>query len=92
MSCCSDRSLNGSPGCPGYSDIEGALLAEAGLIGPDTTIATTVHPLQVIDDDLPATGHDFTVDLIVTPNEVITCPAGRRGTGIAPVGRCPVHG
>ena len=29
----------------GYSDIEVALLAEAGLIGPPTTIVTTVHQL-----------------------------------------------
>jgi 5-formyltetrahydrofolate cyclo-ligase len=37
----------------GYSDIEVALLTEAGLIGPSTVIATTVHPLQVIDGPLP---------------------------------------
>jgi 5-formyltetrahydrofolate cyclo-ligase len=37
----------------GYSDIEFALLQEAGLIGPQTTIVTTVHPLQVVDEDLP---------------------------------------
>ena len=30
----------------GYSDIEVGLLAEAGLIGERTTIATTVHELQ----------------------------------------------
>ena len=30
----------------GYSDIEVALLQEAGLIGPSTVIVTTVHPLQ----------------------------------------------
>ena len=35
---------------PGYSDLEVALLAEAGLIGPATVIVTTVHPLQVLDD------------------------------------------
>lgn len=33
----------------GYSDIEVALLTEAGLITPQTVIATTVHPLQVLD-------------------------------------------
>lgn len=30
----------------GYGDIEVALLAEAGLSGPETTIYTTVHDLQ----------------------------------------------
>src|SRR5206468_12941 len=43
----------------GYSDIELALLQEAGLIGPATLIATTVHPLQVVDEPLPETEHDF---------------------------------
>lgn len=66
----------------GYSDIEVALLAEAGLIGPSTVIVTTVHPLQIVDDDLPETEHDFSIDLIVTPDEVIRCAAPRRPNGI----------
>jgi 5-formyltetrahydrofolate cyclo-ligase len=66
----------------GYADIEFGLLAEAGLIGPDTTVATTVHPLQVVDDDLPETEHDFRVDVIVTPDEVIHCAPARRPKGI----------
>ncbi|MGQ0719814.1 MAG: 5-formyltetrahydrofolate cyclo-ligase, partial [Pseudonocardiales bacterium] len=57
----------------GYSDIEIGLLAEAGLIGPTTTIVTTVHQLQVIDEPLPHHEHDFTLDYIVTPEEVISC-------------------
>jgi len=66
----------------GYSDIEVALLQEAGLIRPETTIVTTVHPLQVLDESLPETRHDFSVDLIVTPDETITCGPPRRPTGI----------
>ncbi len=62
----------------GYSDLEVALLYEAGLIGPQTIIVTTVHALQVIDEPLPETEHDFSVDLIVTPEEVITCGPPRR--------------
>ncbi|MBX7266631.1 5-formyltetrahydrofolate cyclo-ligase [Micromonospora sp. Llam7] len=62
----------------GYSDIEVALLQEAGLIGPSTTIVTTVHSLQVVDDELPETKHDFSVDLIVTPDEVVQCGPSRR--------------
>jgi 5-formyltetrahydrofolate cyclo-ligase len=60
----------------GYSDLELALLTERGLITDDTTIATTVHPLQLTDEDLPETEHDFRVDLIVTPHDVIR-PAKR---------------
>jgi len=66
----------------GYSDLEFALLTEAGLLGDRTVVATTVHPLQVLDEDLPETQHDFRVDLIVTPEEVIRPGPRRRGGGI----------
>ncbi|WP_229349185.1 5-formyltetrahydrofolate cyclo-ligase [Streptomyces sp. UNOB3_S3] len=66
----------------GYSDLEFALLAEAGLISPDTLVVTTVHPLQVVDGAIPSTEHDVSVDLIITPDEVITCPAPHRPSGI----------
>lgn len=66
----------------GYADIEVALLTEAGLIGPVTTIVTTVHELQVLDEDLPEAEHDFRIDLIVTPERVIRCAPPRRPTGI----------
>lgn len=66
----------------GYSDIEVALLAQAGLIGPTTTIVTTVHPLQVIEDDIPETNHDFSVDVIVTTDEVFACAPPRRPSGL----------
>jgi 5-formyltetrahydrofolate cyclo-ligase len=66
----------------GYSDLEVALLQEAHLIRPDTVIATTVHPLQVVNDELPESEHDFSVDLIVTPDEVITCGPPRRPAGL----------
>lgn len=66
----------------GYSDIEVALLIEAGLIAPATLLVTTVHELQVLDDPLPESPHDFSVDLIVTPNEIIWCGPPRRPHGI----------
>jgi 5-formyltetrahydrofolate cyclo-ligase len=66
----------------GYSDIEVALLQEAGRIGPSTVIVTTVHPLQVVDDAIPETEHDFSVDLIITPDDVIECEPQRRPTGL----------
>jgi hypothetical protein len=43
-----------------------------------TVIVTTVDPVQVVDDSLPETEHDFSVDLIVTPDEVIECGPPRR--------------
>ena len=61
----------------GYSDLEFGLLTEAGLID-DTVIATTVHDLQVLDEELPETDHDFRVDIIVTPTTVIRTGASSR--------------
>lgn len=66
----------------GYSDIEVALLMEAGLVGEETVIATTVHDLQVLDELLPETEHDFSVDLIATPTEVISCGRPWRPAGV----------
>lgn len=66
----------------GYSDLEVALLIEAGLVTEATLIVATVHDLQVIDDDIPETRHDFSVDLIATPTRLIHCDNPRRPPGI----------
>jgi 5-formyltetrahydrofolate cyclo-ligase len=66
----------------GFSDLEVAFLVEAGVIRPDTVLATTVHPLQVVNEPLPETVHDFRVDLIVTPDETIHCNDPHRPPGI----------
>lgn len=66
----------------GYSDIELALLADEGLIGPHTTIVTTVHPLQVVNGDLPEAEHDFRVDFVVTQEGIISCPPSTRPLGL----------
>jgi 5-formyltetrahydrofolate cyclo-ligase len=66
----------------GFSDLEVAFLVEAGVIRPDTILATTVHPLQVVDEPLPETIHDFRVDLIVTPDMAIWCAKPHRPPGI----------
>ncbi|WFE67086.1 hypothetical protein [Micromonospora sp. WMMD714] len=65
-----------------HSDIEVGLLTETGLVGPSTILATTVHPLQVVDGPLPESSHDFGLDLIITPDEVIECRRRQRPRGI----------
>src|SRR5580700_3328681 len=58
----------------GFADLEFALATAAGLIGPRTVAVTTVHELQVRQPgEIPLTGHDVPVDLIVTPDRVIDC-------------------
>ena len=66
----------------GYSDLELGLLIEAGLVDDATTIVTTVHPLQLLDEDLPETAHDFRVDVVITPDEVVRSSVRRRSPGI----------
>ncbi|MDX3695980.1 5-formyltetrahydrofolate cyclo-ligase [Streptomyces europaeiscabiei] len=66
----------------GYSDLEVALLIEAGLVTDQTVIVAPVHALQVVEDEIPETEHDFSVDYIVTPDEVIQCANRRRPPGL----------
>jgi 5-formyltetrahydrofolate cyclo-ligase len=66
----------------GYSDLELALLVEADRVDEHTTIATTVHELQLLDEGLPETEHDFRVDLVVTPERVLRTGSRRRPPGI----------
>ncbi len=62
----------------GFSDLEFALAAAAGLVGPRTIVATTVHDVQVqAAGAIPTTAHDIHVDLVVTPTRVLRCPRGR---------------
>jgi 5-formyltetrahydrofolate cyclo-ligase len=67
----------------GYADLEFALLAELGLVGDATLIATTVHDVQVLSGSLPETSHDFRVDVIATPTRIIRCPSAPRPRGIS---------
>jgi 5-formyltetrahydrofolate cyclo-ligase len=66
----------------GFSDIEIALLTEAGVIGQHTTVVATVHSLQVVAEPLPETRHDFRLDVIVTPDEVIRATDPRPSPGV----------
>ena len=55
----------------GYTDIELGLLMDAGLIDGNTPVASTVHDLQVMDEELPRCSFDFELSIIVTPTTVI---------------------
>jgi 5-formyltetrahydrofolate cyclo-ligase len=68
----------------GFADLEFALASAAGLIGPATVTATTVHELQLRPAGaIPLTGHDVPVDLVITPGRVIDCRP-QRGPRPAP--------
>lgn len=54
----------------GFGDLEFAILREIGTITDTTPIATTVHPLQIVDK-VPMAEHDVPVDFILTPDRII---------------------
>lgn len=54
----------------GYSDLEYAVLREYDVIG-EPPVATTVHELQVVEEDIGVEGHDVPLDLVVTPERVV---------------------
>lgn len=58
----------------GYADLEYGLAVAAGIVGPDTPVLTTVHPMQVLAEPLPRTDHDVPLDYAVTAAETIRCP------------------
>ena len=55
----------------GYSDLEFALLTEHKKISAKTPIVTSVHPLQIVDEEIPMTDHDIPLNAIITPTVVI---------------------
>jgi 5-formyltetrahydrofolate cyclo-ligase len=67
----------------GFADLEYALAAAAGLIGPGTVTVTTVHEIQVQPaGTIPLTSHDVPLDFVVTPERVIDARARARSGGL----------
>jgi len=65
----------------GFSDLELAVAAEAGLVDARTLVVTTVHDRQVLAAGVvPTTGHDIHVDLVVTPERLLRCARPRGWT------------
>lgn len=66
----------------GYSDLEFAVLRELGLVTDDTSTATTVHGMQVVDEDVDIESHDVPMDLIITPERAIRPASREKPSGI----------
>lgn len=54
----------------GYSDKEYAILKSNGMVTSGTSVVTTVHDLQIVEE-IPSSEWDLRVDVIVTPTRVI---------------------
>ena len=71
---CVAASRNGSRSGKGggFADLEMGIFREMGLISADTPIVTTIHTLQVKEDErVIMVAHDTPLDWIITPDEVI---------------------
>ncbi|MEK5325782.1 5-formyltetrahydrofolate cyclo-ligase [Aeribacillus sp. FSL M8-0254] len=53
----------------GYADREYAIIRELGQ--PSVPVVTTVHSIQLVEDDFPIDPYDLTVDWIATEKELI---------------------
>jgi 5-formyltetrahydrofolate cyclo-ligase len=62
----------------GFADLEYALAVAAGIVQTGTPVISTVHAMQVLDEELPNTHHDVPLDYVITPHETIHC-TGNRG-------------
>jgi 5-formyltetrahydrofolate cyclo-ligase len=56
----------------GYSDLEYAIARELGLVEARTPVITTIHQLQLVDEDIELKPHDIPVDFIITPDETVS--------------------
>ena len=67
----------------GYSDLEYAILRELGLVDDETTVVTTVHDSQVVEDDVDVGRHDVPLDVVCTPTRTLRPDAtGEKPAGI----------
>jgi 5-formyltetrahydrofolate cyclo-ligase len=55
----------------GFWDLEFALLQEAGALDPKVPVCATVHPIQILRENLLMTAHDISIDVLATPRAVI---------------------
>lgn len=66
----------------GYSDLEFAILREAGFVEDATPTVTTVHELQVVDETVSTSPVDVPMDRIVTPERGLRTDAGSKPAGV----------
>jgi len=55
----------------GYADLEYGILRELSAVDENTPVITTVHDIQILDQEIPMEDHDLPVDMIVTPSRIL---------------------
>jgi len=66
----------------GFSDLEFAIAREFKILKENTPVVSTVHFLQVIEDNIPMTKHDVPMDYAITPKDLIKAPKRPKPKGI----------
>lgn len=61
----------------GFADLEMGIFRELGIMTNATTVTTTVHDHQVLDDGLPMAEHDTPLNWIFTPTRSLSTSALR---------------
>lgn len=60
----------------GYAEIEWGIARELGKVREETPVATTVHDLQLVEDEWEARPYDLRVDIIATPTRLVRVGPG----------------
>lgn len=67
----------------GYCELEYGILRELGLVSEQTPIVTTIHDVQLVEENIPLEVHDITVDFYATPSRLVeVSPRGYKPSGI----------
>lgn len=66
----------------GYAELEWGILTALGKATASTPVATTVHELQLVDDDIPREPFDLPIDVVATPARVIEVGAADKPLGV----------
>jgi 5-formyltetrahydrofolate cyclo-ligase len=68
----------------GYSDLEFAILREFGLVSDETVTVTTVHGMQVVEEEIATSHHDVPMDRLLTPERTVRTDASdAKPSGVA---------
>ncbi|MCY4730111.1 5-formyltetrahydrofolate cyclo-ligase [Natronomonas gomsonensis] len=67
----------------GYSDLEYAVLRGLELVDDDTPVVTTVHDVQLLEEEVDTERYDVPIDVVCTPTRTVRTETTRpRPTGI----------
>lgn len=55
----------------GYSEIEWAVAREHGKVDENTPIVTTIHDVQLVNEDFEVAPYDLPLDYVVTPSKIV---------------------